>query len=71
MFIKNARLAETAFEHLMESNHRHSKLRFEIACKRLQKLERVVMKKDGLQAIIERAIEAMEQELVSRVKVVH
>jgi hypothetical protein len=63
MFMKNARLAETAFEQILQMHQKHSKQRYDSAISLLNRLNKRVSYKFALEAIIEQAIDTMDHEV--------
>ena len=67
MFMKNARLAETAFEQLLEIHQKHSKQRYMSAAALIKKLDNRIRMTVGLEAIVEHAVESMQEETAKTV----
>lgn len=66
MFMKNARLAETAFEQLLEIHQKHSRQRYLTAATLLKKIDSRVRLTVGLEKIVEHAVSTMQEETVQQ-----
>ena len=62
MFLRNARLAETAFEQILQMHQKHSNQRFKSAVALMERLNSRVSHRVGMERIIEKAIDVMREE---------
>lgn len=62
MHYRNKRLAESAFEQLMEVHWKHVKSRFNAASRLISRINKKVCQRTAMEAIIQRAIQKMEEE---------
>lgn len=62
MFMQNSRLAESAFEQMMELHQKHAQQRFETACNLILKINTRYSYRTTLEKLINTAIQHMQDE---------